>query len=202
MVLIMDFLHKLKVLIINIVDNIRFFGLCLIFKFIIKPKIYKLKGEHYREINVIIRPGDVLLREDYNRIGRWLIKVFWNKGFWNHAGIYIGNNNVVHAVSEGVLIEDIINFMRTDHLVVLRAEDSKYASISVENVNKIIGAEYDFAFNFTNSRRFSCTEVIDYCYPGILTRKKLFGKSVIFPDDILNNENFSIIWNSRNSLIN
>ena len=190
---LMGLIYKIQTAILRVIGDIQYYGWKHPFWFAFKPAGYKLKGEDYRIVKNIIQPGDILLQRWEGWIDKWFIP-----GFWNHAGIYVGGHKeqVVHAVSEGVLIEDLINFMRTDHLIILRAKKENVDK-ALEKVWNIIGSEYDFSFDFTNSRRFSCTEVIDYCFPEILERKSYFGRQTITPDSIAENAELVKIWDSR-----
>jgi hypothetical protein len=162
--------------------------------FSIAPPGYKLKGEHYRLVKPLLKAGDILLQRYEAWIDKWFIP-----GFWNHAAIYVGNTEeqVIHAVSDGVLIEDIINFMRTDHMIILRLDDEPRAQMAIERAQSIIGAEYDFSFNFKDNTQFSCTEVVDYCYPGLFVQARRLGRYMLAPDDIATSAALRTIWDSR-----
>jgi hypothetical protein len=169
----------------------------------INAQTFRLKGKHYREVEQLIRPGDVLVRRFEGYVDKWLIP-----GWWNHAGIYIGkldnkNHQVVHAISDGVVVDDLIDFMRTDHVVVLRAPD-KDRDRALKLAPKTIGSEYDFAFEFNDSLRFSCTELISHCYNRApwcksifsIIGKKRFGRYTVVADDIVNASHLKVIWSS------
>lgn len=189
----MGILYKSQTALLRVIGDIQYFGIKHPFWFAYAPRGYQLKGEDYRIVRDIIQPGDVLLQRYEAWIDKWFIP-----GFWNHAGIYLGGDKeqVIHAVSEGVLVEDIINFMRTDHLTILRP-DSDSAEVALFKAKSIVGYEYDFSFDFTDSQRFSCTEVVDFCYPGFVKRVSVLGRSTIIPDDIAYNSKFEKIWDSR-----
>ena len=144
-----------------------------------------------------IKPGDIVIRRFEGYIDKWLIP-----GWWNHGGVYVGGDakQVVHAVSDGVLIEDVLNFMRTDHMIVLRPpEDMREEGI--KRAMQIVGSEYDFAFDFGDNKRFSCTEVVDHCYPGIIEPRKRFWRKTIVADDIvamarLTSSKLEVVWDS------
>lgn len=100
------------------------------------PGSYKVKGEQMREAMKAIRPGDILLRRYDNYLDGYFIP-----GYFSHVGLYLGEVTaahralvppgmrdtlalgeqvVMHALAEGVLIEDFLNFCRCDGLLVLR----------------------------------------------------------------------------------
>ncbi len=193
----MGFLYNLQKKLFSIIGDTQYFGWKHPLWFAVCPPGYQLKGEHYRLIRPRLQPGDILLQRFEGWIDKWFIP-----GFWNHAAIYLGNEKeqVVHAVSEGVLVEDVINFMRTDHMVILRNQDEELAQEAVKRALSIVGLEYDFNFDFSDNKRFACTEVIDFCYPNVYEKSKsleFIGASMpmLTPDDIFRQT--VKIWDSR-----
>lgn len=178
---------------ITFLGDLKFFGLTHPFWFIINAPGYKLRGEHYRQVAKIIKPGDILLSRSEQYIDKWLIP-----GFWTHAGFYFGGTRerVIHAVSNGVIIEDIINFMRTDTLVVLRPQE-KYVERAIALAKTMINQEYDFLFNFSDKNRLSCTELVFCCYPKLIRTRKRLGKIMVVADDIFLDKSFTVVWDSR-----
>ena len=101
------------------------------------PGSYLVKGEDIRQLIRQIQPGDILVRKYKNYLDGFFIP-----GYFSHVGLYLGPINkkdvdlvlfergkkqfqggdqmVMHALAEGVLIEDLLNFCRTDYLAVLR----------------------------------------------------------------------------------
>lgn len=148
----------------------------------------------------LLKPGDILLRRFEGYIDKWFIP-----GWWNHAGVYIGGDKeqVVHAISDGVMQEDVLNFMRTDHLIVLRYKKytPKYAAKVVSRATSVVGKPYDFDFDFDKTNRFSCTELATFCHPRLgingSRRWNSLWKKVVVADDILNCENLAVVWDSR-----
>jgi hypothetical protein len=196
----MGMLYNLQKALFGFIGDIKWSGLTHPFWFTINATGYKLKGEHYRKLITRLQPGDIFIRRFEGYIDKWFIP-----GFWNHAGLYIGDDGdykeqVIHAVSEGVIQEDVLNFMRTDHMLVLRLATDKKGKSAAEAVKKaksIVGCPYDFGFDFKDTNRFSCTELVAHCYPGIVLGKKKFGKEVIVADDFFNSDKLSTVWDSR-----
>jgi len=183
-------LYKILSKIVTFLGDIHFYGWKYPFWFIIKVPEFKLTGKHYEEVKSIILPGDILLRNTDRYLDSYMIP-----GFWTHAGIYIENNNVVHAISDGVVVEDLITFMRTDYLCVLRASESlreRCLALTQEIVNK----EYDFVFDFNDTNRFSCTELVYFCYHSIIPVTKRWGKLIVIGDDIFKCDSLSVVYNS------
>lgn len=193
-------LYRLQRKVFTFLGDIKWSGILHPLWFTINATGYKLKGEHYRKLIKRLQPGDILIRRFEGYVDKWFIP-----GFWNHAGLYIGDDGedkeqIIHAVSEGVIQEDILNFMRTDHMLVLRlTEDQKgqAAEGAIKKAKSIVGSPYDFGFDFKDTNRFSCTELVAHCYPGLVLGKKRFGKETIIADDFYNSDALSTIWDSR-----
>ena len=108
--------------------------------FIYDPKGFQVKGYEVREVINTVRPGDILLR-GYDK---YLSDLFI-PGYFSHAALYLGEvrdnaldhidqvftedqlqhfgtgeQMVVHAMAQGVFMEDIIDFCRCDRLIILR----------------------------------------------------------------------------------
>lgn len=179
---------------------------------------YQVKGIHYRDLKRCLEPGDILL----NRFEGYFDKYFI-PGWWNHAGIVVGKNHegqeekgknehgdeiVVHAIGKGVIAEDILNFMRTDHLAVLRpiglsVEEREKA---IGNVIDKIGKEYDFKLDFGNAKQLCCTELVFYAYKDCRHKLRFylkphgmlwFKQQALTPDDIFqltDKGTFELVW--------
>lgn len=188
--------YKCKKYVFRFIGDIKWAGILHPFWFVINAVSFRMKGRHYRMVESIIQPGDILIRRFEGYVDKWLIP-----GWWNHAGLYVGplqggKHKVVHAISDGVVVDDLIDFMRTDHMIVLRAPRI-YRGTAIERAKEAIGSEYDFAFEFGDSLRFSCTELVSYCYQGIITGKRRFGRTTIVADDIVDNPSLEVVWDSR-----
>ena len=189
------FRYKIQKALFTFIGDIRWHGLLHPFWITINAKTFRLKGKHYREVEQLIQPGDIVLRRFEGYVDKVLIP-----GFWNHAGIYVGEidnekHQVIHAISDGIVVDDLIDFMRTDHVVVLRAPKEQREE-AINRSKTTIGSEYDFAFDFKETLRFSCTELIGYCYYKIIKGKKRFGRMTIIADDILETPDLKVIWTS------
>lgn len=125
------------------------------------PSSYKVRGEDVRQLINILQPGDILLRSYDNYIdGLFIPGMFSHVGFYygeateadrNSAGTMIDDNPdklhrvqhddfktgeqmVIHAMADGVFMEDVINFCRCDKLAVLRLPDSIRSSRGGEQI--------------------------------------------------------------------
>lgn len=190
------FIYKIQKSIFRFIGDIKWHGLSHPFWFTINAKTFQLKGSHYRELEQLIQPGDIIIRRFEGYVDKWLIP-----GWFNHAGIYVGSLNsrkhkIIHAISDGVVVDDLIDFMRTDHMIVLRAPQ-EFREEAIGRAEAAVGSEYDFAFDFNETLRFSCTELISHCYPGHIAGKKRFGRMTIVADDIVATQTLKVVWDSR-----
>ena len=123
---------------LRMIGNIKYYPWPLFFVY--DPKSYQVKGDEVREVMDLIQPGDIILR-GYDK---YLSGAFI-PGYFSHAGIFVGevkpedktllvaDSNtqqeehfktgkqiVIHAMAQGVFMEDVINFCRCDRMVILR----------------------------------------------------------------------------------
>jgi len=192
-------LYQIKRLLFTFIGDIKWSGILRPMWFTINAPTFRLKGKHYRSLENIIHHGDILIRRFEGYVDKWFIP-----GWWNHAGIYVGTmdnkpHKIIHAISDGIVVEDLIDFMRTDHMIVLRPKNPETILEAVRRAKSVVGHQYDFSFDFCETVRFSCTELIDYCYPETIEKKKRLGRLTIVADDIVGTQAFSVVWDSRNT---
>lgn len=101
--------------------------------------------------------------------------------FAHDAGFFeTGEQMVIHSMAKGVHTEDILTFTRCDYLAVLRLPsdagfDREHAirNARAAALSKI-GEEYDFdCSDTTRFHRFSCSELVYYCYREVRTALNL-----------------------------
>ena len=137
------------------------------------PDPFYVTGEDIERIMDLIKPGDVLLR-GYNKYldGKFIPD---EKGY-SHAGIYVGKNMVVHAVSPCVKKCHVIDFCEADRIMVLKPEAGQVMATATA-IGKM-GLPYDFDYK-TDRGKLYCFELISTCYPQAniktYTVKKFFG---------------------------
>lgn len=172
-------IRRLKKFFIDLFGNIRLYSGGIV---LFGDSNYKLKGNDVRDIISIVQPGDVLLnRHDHYVSGMFI------KGNFSHAGLYVGgpNYSVIHVVGEGIRIEDILSFTRSDAFAVVRCSDEGLIPTAIENayvqLNK--GVQYDYDFDKDSPDEFYCSEFTDYCF-GYPIRNTVSSR-FIYPDDYL-----------------
>ncbi len=181
---------------LRFLGDIRWHGVLHPFWFTINAKGYRIKGRHTRDVQSLIFPGDMVIRRFEGYVDKLFIP-----GWWNHGGIYVGihkgrSHQVVHAMSQGVIIEDLIDFCRTDHLIVLRAPQ-RYWAAAVARAVDVIGREYDFAFDLGDDSRLSCMHVLYRCYPELIVPRWRWGRQTVVGDDVVDSKWLTTIWDSR-----
>lgn len=141
---------------------------------------YKMKGEDIRDVLNVIQPGDILLRRYDSFLTGLMIP-----GYYTHAAIYLGNNYIIHMLGKGIDKQDILTFMRCDKVAVIHCKDKTKALKAMRTARALYleKIEYDFAFDFSDETRKSCTELIDFVYDKPKMENKTFD--YIVPDDLL-----------------
>lgn len=164
------------------------------------PTSYKIKGWHTRKIMQEIMPGDVIMRSyDEYLDGRFIPK---GESKCSHSGLYIGDNTIAHSIAEGLSIDDIIDFCRTDRIVVLRPNSGQ--EWALEHAKKCIDDKIEYDFDFKpDSGKYYCHEFTASCYPHLNIKplsRKTFGfinsPVAYLADSFYTNNNFSKIYSS------
>lgn len=168
------------------------------FFIIYQPTSFRIKGSDTRKIMESIRPGDVVMRayDDY------LDGYFIPKGQsgCSHSGLYIGDNTMVHSIAEGSTLIDIIDFCRTDKIIILRPDSGQ--EWAIEHARKCADENIQYNFNFVpGTGKYYCHEFTASCYPHLdiqfLSRKVLglFSSPMAFlADSFYVNSHFTKVY--------
>ena len=144
----------------------------------------KVTGDVIFKMIDILKPGDIIIRgwDSY-------LDSFFIKGDYSHAGIYIGNNTVIHAVSPNVCETSIIDFSLCDRICVIRPDNYNRKSVIIAKQFVENNIPYDFNFSVHDSNALFCFELAAKSYPKInfplFKISKFFGllkKQVYFAD--------------------
>jgi len=152
---------------------------------------YKVNGEDFRSITNVVQEGDILLRAYIHYVDGMVIP-----GFYSHAAYFSGKTDkspqtIIHSMAEGVFEEDLFTFLRCDYVIILRPNlEKEEIPIVTDKIRSQLGTPYDFNFNFSDIKSFSCTELIYYGFESYrnklnLNLVKRLGKDTLAPDDIL-----------------
>ena len=199
----------MKNILVSVYEGIMtMFGDVKVFKYpfflLYHPQGYLMRGENVREALESVEAGDILVRGYLNYLDSYFIP-----GFFSHAGVYVGDNKVVHALAEGVIEEDILNFCRCDYMAVLRP-----VGVTKENKREAcrralecVGKDYDFFFDFENENQLCCTELAHYVWKfkkklidiKPVVKKVCLGlikKSMLLADDYVESKSFKVVYMS------
>jgi hypothetical protein len=170
-------LYNIKSKFIAWVADIRIYAWPMFFIFA-GDSHYKIKGPDQRKILTLLKPGDILLRRYNHYLGSLTIK-----GYWSHAALYVGDDQVIHMLAEGTVKEDILTFMRCDNIMILRLKDTDVPVKAIEKAYKFLkeGIEYDYDFDYSSPKRLYCTEMVDNCI-GYVIKKTYPEEKFILPD--------------------
>jgi hypothetical protein len=110
---------------------------------------------------------------------------------------------VIHAIAEGVLCCDLLDYCRTDRVIALRPVLGKRI---IKRAVSRIGTPYDFSFNFRNFDALCCSEFVYWCYLEVADKlnllvktRKVMGikKEMIEPDAFMPpRSKMRIVWTS------
>lgn len=130
----------------------------------------KVTEDVLESIAAFLQPGDVII----TRHAKALTNLFM-PGFWPHAAFYVGPQEhrdaemcVLEARKDGVLFRPLHDTLSVDAFVVLRP------NLNADSIGKAIdrafmheGKMYNFDFDFFNSDRVVCTELVYRSYDGL-----------------------------------
>jgi uncharacterized protein YycO len=171
-------LSRLKRQIVSAIGNIQIWPTPPFLSF--SSTSYKFSGRLMRAYSDTIETGDVILR----RYDRYLTSRLV-PGYYSHAGIAVSKTKVIHAIGgEGVIEEDLLQFLRTDHACLLRplanqAEIRKAAGFAISK----LGTPYDLRFSSESDEAIYCTELILRAYEHVLP-SNIPCKDKVPPDDL------------------
>ncbi len=168
------------------------------------PKPYGLDGNKLSRIMDILDAGDILITRSDGYFSTYMLP-----GFWVHGGICTDfydvdiSQMITHSTAKGVHEDHVLDFLHADHAIILRPKDALLGIQAVVVAGEVLGAEYDFSFDFDSSKKFACTEFVMFCYAGILKPiRRFWGKNIMLGDDIVaytegDDAPFTVIYDSR-----
>ena len=188
--------YRLKKAVLTVFGDIKVFTGP--FWMVYQPKSYRIKGAETRYISEILEPGDVVMRAYINYLDGYFIPKGAAK--CSHSGLYVGAGKMVHSIAEGAQEIDVIDFCRTDRIVVLRPSAGQ--AWAVEHARKCADKNIPYDFDFTpGPGKYYCHELTASCYPHLdiqqLSRKVLgFMDSPVayLADSFYTNPNFRHVY--------
>lgn len=140
-------------------------------------------------------PGDILLRRTEGSSGNLFIP-----SWWKHAGVYVGNDEVVDAVFKGIEKGSFNKFLTDgDSVMIVRPKNlnAQQRQAIADYANRQVGKPYDFDFDFLDEARQSCTELANHAVKAgagkDLVAKNWFGAVT---GDGFKNSNFELVWSN------
>lgn len=143
-------------------------------------------------IATFLRPGDVIITRHAKALTNLFIP-----GFWPHAALYVGatagtdaGNCILEARKDGVRLRALKDTLSVDAFVVLRPNlDSETIGRAIERAFMHEGKMYNFDFDFFNSDKVVCTELIYRSYDGLgdlrISLRERAGRKILSAEDFL-----------------
>jgi hypothetical protein len=105
---------------------------------------------------------------------------------------------IIHAIGEGVVKEDLLDFCRADSICVLRVknvtDEQVHDAISIAIELEKARTAYDYKFQSKNGTVY-CTELVDTAYNNLLkdSYEVKYGNNILLPDGIYKSTVLEII---------
>ncbi len=176
--------------------------------------VHAITAEWLVKLRPLLQPGDVLLVRDESRFTAAILP-----GFWTHAALFLGGRPeleglslsahphvirhwqkipencgslglTIEAIAPCVQINPLEKCLRVDHLAVLRPvlPTGEIASAIAEAIGHL-GKPYDFEFDFNNTSRIVCTELVYRSYHNrgsiFFSLIKRLGRFTLTGDDLI-----------------
>jgi uncharacterized protein YycO len=158
----------------------------------VEKKNKRVSGETIASIAGFLRPGDVIVTRHHKALTNLFLP-----GFWPHAALYVGLSEkreaghcVLESRKDGVRLRALEDTLSVDAFVVLRPNlDSESIAKAIERAFLHEGKMYNFDFDFFNSDRIVCTELVYRSYDGLddlrIPLNDRAGRKVLSAEDFL-----------------
>lgn len=167
----------------------------------------EVTGKNYREAVKLLKPGHIFVSKIDGELTSYIIP-----GTWTHAALYVGDEKVIEAEGEGVIVTDLINFMVTkDALLILEPVGpdqfvrARACVLAIQQLGKPY--DYDLDFHISDQKAFYCSELVWWSYaeackelsvPCPFRPRKTLGVDTVSPNDIAHDPQcFQIVYDSR-----
>ena len=120
----------------------------------------RVRAEHLRKAMEIAKPGDIICRRF-----AYYLDAYFIRGKYTHSCVVINDREVIHAVADGVIVTDIIEYLKdTDGFVILKPpymdDAEKRKVIDFCKKAQEAGIPYDFLFDKNYDGAYYCNELI------------------------------------------
>ncbi len=160
-----------------------------------KREVHGVSAEMAQRVLPKMQPGDILLRRTDGTSGNLFIP-----SWWKHAGVYVGQGEVVDAAFKGIGKDSFKKFMTEgDSIMIVRPKNlsEPQREAIADYAKRQVGKPYDFDFDFLDETRQSCTELANHAVRAG-AGKDLVEKNVLgaVTGDGFKNSNFELIWSN------
>ena len=138
-----------------------------------------------QQIQALLQPGDVIVTRKEHAMSNYFLP-----GYWPHVAMYVGDQQVVEAMKDGVRVREMSSPFGNDSVAVIRPVlDTEIIQQAIGRARSHVGKPYDFDFDFTRADRLVCTEVVYRSYEGLgamqfsLVRRA--GRQTVSAEDLL-----------------
>jgi uncharacterized protein YycO len=151
----------------------------------------KVKAKDIRKVMEFARGGDLIFRRQGRTLGTAIIP-----GHYSHVGILSSPSTVIHALGQGVVEEDILDFMKTDALGLMRVNNKDWEIAAVDFAKECLGRPYDYIFDSDDKRALYCCELVMYCYPELFP-KRMQKRDAVKPDELIGFPHTDMMYESH-----
>jgi uncharacterized protein YycO len=144
----------------------------------------KVKAEHIRKAIAAVKPGYIICRRF-----AYYLDAYFIRGKYTHSCIVLSEKDVIHAVAEGVIITDIIDYLKdTDGFIILEPPYKNETEIKrvIDFCKKAQESkfQYDFLFDRHYDGAYYCNELIWRAFKSVGTDIPVKRK-IIYSEDMI-----------------
>ncbi len=165
----------------------------------------------------LIKEGDILLRQGQGPLSTHIVRYMDEKHPLSHCGIVCKVNNkltIVHCISEelsgidGVQTQSIPDFfadVADSNIAIIRpmlnsSQRIKFVSEAKRYLNRKI--KFDHDFNFKDTTKLYCSEMVYYCYKNSTKKdpfefKKNWNVDLMKFDSFFKSTYFTTVWQAK-----
>ncbi len=148
--------------------------------------MHKIDLDEVEVAKTKLRRGDIILHRDEGFLSNTMIP-----GIMIHAGIYVGDQQVIEAISEGVVKRNVGHILYSDYACILRPKIGRlHKDKACDWAEKLVGMPYDVQFDFGVERerkalmegeqvKVCCTEIPFFCYMEYVNELGVFRENSV-----------------------
>lgn len=154
---------------------------------------FRFQDNYTEYIGNKLKPGMVVLSHKNYELTNLFIK-----GYWTHAAMVVSNNEIVEALSSGVMKNEVNSFFsKSDDFIILEPTvfDADIRNKAISYIKTKIGSPYNFSFIQCDDK-FTCSDLVTRAYDMSITgnqesESQGFGlldyltSEVLYPEQVL-----------------